>query len=149
MSLLLHPLSLSEAMEFVRCHHRHHGSPVGGLFAIGVAKEGEEEPCGVVIVGRPVARLLDNGWTVEITRCCTDGTRNACSILYGAARRAAFALGYQRVVTYTLESEPGTSLRAAGYKFTKRTKGGSWNCPSRPRVDKAPLQRKFRWEVNS
>jgi len=102
---------------------------------------------GVVIVGRPVARGFDNGWTAEITRCCTDGTKNAASMLYAAAWRAARAMGYRRLITYTLIEEPGTSLRAAGMKEIGKTKGGSWNCPARPRTDKAPLGQKTLWEV--
>ena len=104
------PTTLAEANEFVARHHRHRGRVTGHLFSIAVARDGEV--CGVVIVGRPVARCLDDTLTVEVTRVATDGTPNASSKLYGAAQRAAFALGYRRVITYTLETEPGTSLRA-------------------------------------
>jgi len=55
-------------------------------------------------------------------------------------------MGFRRVVTYTLESEPGTSLRATGWVPAKLTKGGSWNTPSRPREDNAPTCRKIRWD---
>jgi hypothetical protein len=102
---------------------------------------------GVIVVGRPVARHLDNGLTLEVTRCCTDGTKNAASMLYGAAWRATKALGYQRLITYTLNTEPGTTLRAAGWKCLYETDGGSWSCPSRPRVDTHPLQKKLCWEA--
>jgi hypothetical protein len=103
---------------------------------------------GVVTVGRPVARHFDNGWTAEVTRCCVaEGNKNAASMLYGAAWRAARAMGYARLITYTLIEEPGTSLRAAGWKTIGQTEGGSWNTPSRPRVDKAPLGKKTLWEV--
>lgn len=147
MSLLLHPLTLSEAKFYVARHHRHHGAPVGGLFAIGCAtSEDAEEPCGVVVVGRPVARMLQDGWTCEVTRLCTDGSRNACSFLYSAAWRAARAMGYRRLVTYILDSEPGTSLRAAGWKLVGEAGGGSWSRPSRPRVDDHPTQMKLRFE---
>lgn len=150
MSLRLHPLTLGEAKAFVQKHHRHLRAPVGGLFAVGVAREGDEEPCGVVTVGRPVARMSDNGWTAEITRCATDGTRNACSMLYRAAVRAAFAMGYRRVITYTLPEEGGASLRAAAFKVVaEKAGGGSWSRVSRPRVDEHPLQAKIRWEVNA
>lgn len=90
---------------------------------------------GVAIVGRPVARTLDDGWTLEVTRVATDGTKNACSALYASAWRAARAMGYQRLITYTLPSEGGASLRAAGWRTVHRTKGGNWNTPARPRVD--------------
>jgi hypothetical protein len=96
---------------------------------------------------KAVARRLDDGATLEVTRCCTDGTRNAASMLYGAAQRAAFALGYQRLVTYTLTTEPGTSLRAAGWKVIGQTPGRSWSCPSRPREDKHTLHPRLRWEA--
>ncbi len=102
---------------------------------------------GVAIVGRPVSRMLDNGLTLEVTRVATDGTHNACSALYGACRRATFALGYKKLCTYTLPSESGSSLRGAGYRLIGEAGGGSWSREERPRVDKAPLQQKLRWEV--
>ena len=143
--LTLMPLTLREARAFVDQRHRHHAAPVGGLFAVGAAMGGRV--CGVAIVGRPVARALDaDDYTAEVTRLCTDGTKNACSLLYGAAWRAARALGYRRLVTYTLPEEGGTSLRAAGWRCIGEAGGGSWSCPSRPRVDTHPTQTKLRWE---
>jgi hypothetical protein len=103
----------------------------------------------VVIVGRPVARMRDDGLTAEVTRLCTDGTRNACSFLYGAAAKAAFALGYKRIGTYILASEPGTTLRAAGWRLIGEVKGRSWTTPSRPRVDKHPTQDKLLFEAEA
>ena len=97
MTLALMPLTLREARAYVDQHHRHHRAPQGGLFAIGATNG--NEVVGVAIVGKPVARMLNDGWTVEVTRLCTDGTRNACSLLYGACWRAARALGYRRLVT--------------------------------------------------
>jgi hypothetical protein len=102
---------------------------------------------GVVIVGRPVSRHRDDGVTLEVTRLCTDGTRNACSFLYGAAARAAFALGYSRIGTYILKSEPGTTLKAAGWKLIGETPGRSWSVPSRPRDDKHPIEPKLLFEA--
>lgn len=109
------PLSLAEANEFVRRFHRHHKPVPGCKFCCGVADENGEIH-GVAIVGRPVARFLDDGWTLEVNRTCTDGTRNANSMLYGACWRAAKAMGYRRLITYTLPEESGASLRAAGWK---------------------------------
>ena len=143
------PTTLAEANVFVAKHHRHHGRVVGHLFSLAVADVESEAVCGVAIIGRPVARHLDDTFTVEVTRVATDGTKNAASKLYGAAQRAAFALGYRKVITYTLTSEPGTSLRAIGWKVVGEVKGRSWSCKSRPRVDKHPLQDKFRWEIGS
>ena len=120
------PTTLAEANAFVAEHHRHHGRVVGHLFSIAVSEA--EKVCGVAIIGRPVARHLDDTFTVEVTRVATDGTRNAASKLYGAAQRAAFALGYRKVITYTLASEPGTSLRAVGWKVVGEVKGRSWSC---------------------
>ena len=140
------PLPLAEANAFVQQHHRHHGRVVGHRFSLGVA-DVTREIRGVAIIGRPVARHLDDGLTLEITRVATDGAKDACSALYGAARRAAFALGYKRLVTYTLPSESGASLRGAGYRCVGEAGGGSWNKPSRPRVDKHPTQTKLRWEA--
>lgn len=139
------PLDLREAQEFVRRYHRHHKPPVGHKFSIGVARG--EDVVGVAVVGRPVARHLDDGLTLEITRVATDGTRNACSSLLGAVRRATFGLGYRRLITYTLPSEGGASLRAAGYRCVGEAGGGSWNTPSRPRVDTHPTQIKLKWEA--
>lgn len=145
MGLTLQPITFGEACAFVGLHHRHHVPSVGWKFGIGVGDG--EKVVGVVMVGRPVARHLDNGYTLEVTRCCTDGTKHAASMLYGAAWRAAKALGYRRLITYTLVEEPGTSLRAAGWRELYTTAGGSWNAPSRPRVDKAPIGQKRLWEV--
>lgn len=143
--LMLQPITFAEAKEFVKRHHRHHGPPLGHILSIAVGDGTEVR--GVAIIGRPVARGLQDGWTAEVTRCCTDGTKNAASMLYSAAWRAVRAMGYQRLVTYTLNTEPGTSLKAAGWKVIAETKGGSWSCPSRPRVDMHPLQGKLRWEA--
>ncbi len=140
------PLPLDEANAFVKQHHRHHRPTVGHKFSLGVADE-DGAVRGVAIVGRPVARMLDDGLTLEVNRVATDGCPNACSALYGAARRACFALGYRRLITYTLNTEPGTSLKAAGWKLLGERGGGSWSVPSRPRVDRHPLQMKFLWEA--
>lgn len=110
--LQLQRVELAEANAFVRLHHRHHKPVVGHKFSLGAALAGAL--VGVVIVGRPVSRMRDDGSTLEVTRLATDGTRNACSFLYGAAARAAFALGYRKIGTYILKSEDGTSLRACG-----------------------------------
>lgn len=145
MPLDLQPITYREACAFIRQHHRHHLPPVGWKFGVGV-NDGNAV-VGVVTIGRPVARGLDDGTTLEVTRCCTDGTKHAASMLYGAAWRATKALGYRRLITYTLIEEPGTSLKAAGWKALYETKGGSWSCESRPRVDTHPLGQKTLWEA--
>lgn len=142
--LSLCPLSLPEANEFVRLLHRHHRPVVGHMFAIGAVAN--DAIVGAVIVGRPVARMRDDGATLEVTRLCTDGTANACSFLYGAAARACFALGYSRIGTYILASETGVTLKAAGWRCLGERGGGSWSVPSRPRVDKHPTQTKLLFE---
>ena len=101
------------------------------------------------MVGRPVARHSDDGWTLEVTRLATDGAPNACSSLYGAAWRVCREMGYSRCITYILADEPGTSLKASGWKCLGERGGGSWSCKSRPRVDKHPLQRKLMFEVTN
>lgn len=141
----IHPITLREAYAFVARNHRHHRPPQGALFAIGLA-EGESV-IGVVIVGRPVARMLNDDYTCEVTRLCTDGTRNACSMLYRAAWRAARAMGYRRLVTYTLPEEGGASLRGAGFRLIGEAGGGTWNRKGRPRLDLHPEQTKLRWEI--
>lgn len=138
------PITFEQAAEFVREHHRHHTPPVGHKFSIGAALNGEL--VGVVIVGRPVSRRRDDGQTLEVTRLCTVGDRNACSFLYGAAARAAFALGYSRIGTYILKRETGTSLAAAGWKLIGETPGKSWSVPSRPRTDSHPIEPKLLFE---
>jgi hypothetical protein len=144
--LVVVPCQLDEANAFVSQHHRHHQPVVGHKFSLAVADE-KNEVRGVVIVGRPVARMLDDGLSLEVTRLATDGCPNACSALYGAAWRACKALGYRRLGTYILASEPGTSLIAAGWRLVGQAGGGSWSRPRRPRVDKQPLQLKMRWEA--
>ena len=115
------PMTLREANAFVEQNHRHHGPVAGHKFSIGLSDG--EQIVGVAIIGRPVSRHLDDGWTMEVNRLCTDGSRNACSILYAAAWRAARAMGYKRLVTYILESENGASLRAAGWKCVGQAGG--------------------------
>ena len=131
--LELKPITFKQAKAFTQLYHRHHKSPPGCKFVIGVTYY--DELCGVAICGRPVARNSDDGYTLEITRVTTDGTRNACSILYGAARRIAKALGYKRVITFILIEEPGTSLKASGYIETGVSLGGSWSNDKRPRLN--------------
>lgn len=138
------PMSLSDANEYVKRTHRHHKPLSFGLFAIGAARD--EEIVGCVIVARPSARMNEDGWTCEVARLASDGTKNVCSMLYAAAWRAARAMGYRRLITYTLATEPGTSLRAAGMKEVGRAGGGPWHRESRPRVDRHPTQEKIRWE---
>lgn len=149
MALILTPINLDEANAFIVLHHRHHKPVPGSKFAL--AASAADKVVGVAIVGRPVARMSDDGWTLEVNRCCTDGTRNACSFLYGAAWKAAKALGYRRLVTYTLPDEGGASLRGAGWKLLGLRGGGNWNVPSRPRIDTAEALRgqKLLWEASA
>ena len=141
------PINLDEANAFVTLHHRHHKPVPGAKFAVAVSDD--EGVRGVAIVGRPVARNADDGWTLEVNRCCTDGARNACSMLYGTAWKAAKALGYRRLITYTLPEEGGASLRGAGWNLVGLRGGGNWNVKSRPRIDTAEALRgqKLLWEV--
>jgi hypothetical protein len=147
MGLIMVRVELSVANEFVRLHHRHHRPVVGHKFSLGATLDGVL--VGVVIVGRPVSRMRDDRRTLEVTRLCTDGTKNACSFLYGKAARATFALGYERIGTYILSSEDGTSLRAAGWRLLGQRGGGSWSVPSRPRTDKHPTEPKLLFELEA
>ena len=144
--LLVVPVKLAESNAYVERHHRH-SIPIEArrhLFSIGAAMG--DEIVGVAIVGRPSARALDDGITAEVARVCSTGVRNVCSFLYGACWRAARQLGYTKLVTYTLKSESGSSLRASGWRVVGEVKGRSWNSMSRPRVDKFPIQDRLRWE---
>lgn len=142
------PITLKEANTFVDKLHRHHGPSVGHKFSVGVADEADILR-GVAIAGRPVARGLDNGIRLEVVRVATDGCPNACSFLYGAVKRIGVAMGYMphNIITYTLESEPGTSLKAAGWVQVGIVRGRSWDTPSRRRSDDHPTDNKRRWQA--
>lgn len=143
--LVIVPTTLREANAFVRRLHRHHRPVRGCHFSIAVALG--DGVVGVAIVGRPVSRMLQDGFTAEVTRVCTDGTEHAPSKLYGACWRAARQLGYRRLVSYIGKNEPGTSLKAAGWKCYGEAGGGTWSREGRPRVDLHPTQTKIRWEA--
>ena len=138
------PVSLKDANGFVAAHHRHHRPVTGHKFSIGCEADGRL--AGVVIVGRPVSRYLDNGLTLEVTRLCTTGEKNVCSMLYAAAARAARAMGYQKIITYTLDTEPGASIRAAGWTCAGPAGGKGWTGVRRPADARYPAQMKLRYE---
>lgn len=146
--LVITPIDLREANAFVAKYHRHHRPVPGAKFCVAVSDHNGVVR-GVAIIGRPVERALGNGWTLEANRICTDGAKNACSMLYSAAWKAAKALGYRRLITYTLPNEGGASLRASNWRMIGERGGGSWNCPSRPRIDTAELLagQKLLWEA--
>ncbi|MYX26809.1 hypothetical protein GTY75_09025 [Streptomyces sp. SID8381] len=130
------PVRQRDAKAFVAAWHRHHRPPAGAVFCVGAADD-EGVLRAVAIVGRPVARMLDNGQTLEVTRTASDGTFNANSLLYGACWRAAKALGYTRLITYTQDGESGASLRGAGWRvIAQRPPRRGWDCPSRPRTSR-------------
>lgn len=143
--MVIKHIELSQANTFIEVFHRHHKGVVGHRFSLGCYNNGKL--VGVAVVGRPRARNIDQRSVVEVLRLCTDGTQNACSILYSACVRAAKALGYSKIITYILECENGASLKASNWQFEYITKGGSWNAPSRPRTDKAPTCRKKMFAV--
>jgi hypothetical protein len=144
------PVKQAVAREFIGRHHRHNDPPAGWLWGLGCYNG--SKLVAVLWVGRPVARALEGQDLVEVNRLCVNPgldphlVWNACSLLYGQAVKEAARRGYKRVITYTLETESADTLRAAGWIPVARTKGGSWNCPSRPRTDKAPTCKKVRWE---
>ena len=152
MKMEVRPTPLRVARAFVGEHHRH--APVtskGALFAVSLVLE--DEVVAVGIATRPISRHMQDGRTIEISRCCTLGHHNAASMVYGALCRAAKALGYKRAITYTIEGEDGVSLRAAGFVPVSETRAGQWSRTSRPRVDydlwgnpTKPEGVKTRWE---
>jgi hypothetical protein len=142
----IRPISLKQAQQFVADHHRHNKPPQGHKFSVGLF-EGDDL-IGVAVAGRPVARLLDDGLTLEVTRTCTLGTKNANSMLYGSIARAATALGYIKCITYTQKEETGSSLRGAGWvAVAELAPRGGWNMPNRKReetnIEYVP---RIRWE---
>jgi hypothetical protein len=140
------PLHLREANSFVAQHHRHNLPTVGCKFAVGAAVDGKL--VGVAITGRPVARRLDDGKTLEVLRVCTDGTPNANSFLYGRIKRIGQLMGYTRILTYTLEEESGASLRAIGAQVVGQVQPKEWSVPSRPRESQAVYGKaKLKWEL--
>lgn len=140
----IRPITFREASEYCAENHRHHGAPRGCKFAIAVY-DGDELH-GVAICGRPVARHYDDGTVCEITRVCTDGTRNACSMLYGACARIAREMGYQSIITYTLESENGASVKAANFTC-EGTAGKTHWTGVRDRGQNIPNELKKRWRL--
>lgn len=154
MSLQIRPIKLKDANAYVSQNHRHNLPTNGHKWSL--ACFDGDRLCGVAIAGQPIARRLDDGLTIEVRRVCTDGTYNACSKLYGACARVAKEMGYNRIITYTLVTEPGTSLKASGWKNMGEAGGVSWNTPSRPREEtqvtlfgverKYPECKKIRWE---
>ena len=141
--LIIKPISLREANEFVNNFHRHHGGTVGHKFSIGLYNN--EKLVGVAICGRPVSRHLDNGTICEINRLCTDGTKNACSMLYGACSRIAKDMGYKKIITYILKSENGASLKASNFRCEDENCGGTHWTGERNRGQDIPCELKQRW----
>lgn len=148
------PIELKEANAFVEKNHRHHKSVNRDKFRIACEEDGDI--VGIIQVARPVSRNLDDGKTVEVVRCCTNGKKNVASFLYSRAARIAREMGYERIITYILEEEPGTSLKASGWECeTNECGGGNWSRPSRPREivqmtifgeeQKYPVNKKQRW----
>jgi hypothetical protein len=138
------PITLKKANEIVTQWHRHHKPSVGHKFSIALVED--EDYIGIAICGRPVARGSDDGLTLEVARLCTDGTPNACSKLYGACARVAKEMGYVKIQTYILQSEPGTSLKASGWIMEAVTAGGQWKRTDgiTNRTDQ-PTEPKQRW----
>lgn len=138
----IRPISFASACEFIKLYHRHHKPTVGHKFSVG-CYDGERL-CGVAVCGRPVSRYLDNGETCEINRLCTDGTRNACSKLYGACSRIAKEMGYKLIITYILQSENGASLKASNF-FNEGIAGGAHWTGKRNKGQTIPNELKQRW----
>jgi hypothetical protein len=138
------PCTLKAAGSFIGAHHRHHRPPIGSVINVAVIDESGLVR-GVATAGRPVARMLDDGFTIEVNRVATDGAQNACSSLYGAVARIARAMGYTSIITYTLPSEGGGSLRGAGWDVEGEAGGGAWVHSGSSRSNDWPLTTKWRW----
>jgi len=142
MGLEIRPITLRCASAFIKAHHRHHPPSVGCKFAIGLFDG--DSMVGCAVCGRPVSRFLDDGLTCEINRLCTDGTHNACSMLYGAASRVAKHMGYKKIITYILQSENGASLKASNFVCDGIAGGTHWT-GKRNRNQSIPSEMKTRW----
>lgn len=140
----IHPCTLKDANDYVQKYHRHHKPTTGHKFSISCLND-DGDLCGVAICGRPVSRYLDDGETLEINRLCTDGTYNACSMLYGACAKIAKAMGYKKIITYILASEPGTSLKASGFICEGEAGGEMWTGKRSGRDNGVPKEKKTRW----
>lgn len=145
--MTLVPITLREANAFVDLHHRHHKGRRSHRFAVSL--RADIGIVGVAIAANPLAKALCDGKTIEVSRTCTDGTKNANSMLYGAIWRAARALGYRRMITYTLPEESGASLRAIGMKQDGMTEGRPWDRPGRPRRETCVVGPKVRWVIEA
>lgn len=140
----IRPITYRKAKEYVNRNHRHNVASQGCKFCIGLYDD--DSLHGVAICGRPVSRVLDDGFTLEINRVCTDGIFNGCSMLYGRACRIAKCMGYKKVITYTLISEPGTSLLASNFDCDGEAGGNPWTNTKRTRNDaEIPHGKKIRW----
>jgi hypothetical protein len=139
------PLTLKQANDFVVENHRHHGKVTGHRFSLGLLHT--DTLIGVIICGRPVARGFDFNKIIEVNRLCVlDSHKNACSKLYSACARISKEMGFEKIITYILQSESGTSLIASGWSKMSEVKGRSWDTKSRSRTDKHPTVDKTRWE---
>jgi hypothetical protein len=144
--MTVRPITLRAANAYVEQHHRHHKPARGCVFCVSVWDT--DTLHGVAIVGRPLARMLQDGVTCEVTRVCTDGTANACSKLYSTCAKVARQLGYERIITYTLPEEGGASLRASGWKCEPDwTGGGTWSRTGRARENEQNTTPKLRWSA--
>jgi hypothetical protein len=140
-------LELKDANAFVAANHRHHAPVKRDKWRFGVI-DGNGKLIGVLQAAKPVARMLDDGKTIEIVRCCSDGTKNLCSFMLGRARRIAKEMGYIKIISYIHDTENGTSYKAAGWHKEASIRGHTWNTPSRPRSTTAPTCDKQRWAIN-
>ena len=139
------PISLKEANRFIEKHHRHSGRAQGCKFCVALS-DGQGTLHGVAIVGRPISRYLDDGRTAEVTRLCTDGILNGCSFLYGCCARIAREMGFRKIITYTLDTETGASIRAAGWYCAGLAGGTHWTGQRRRQPPTSPEQMKYRYE---
>lgn len=142
-NLHIAPITFKSACDFIAANHRHHRPPQGHKFSLALYRD-DGLLVGVATCGRPVSRYLDDGLTLEITRLCTDGTYNACSMLYGACARVAKDMGYRSIITYILESESGASLKASGFVCDGKAGGVKWT-GERDRGQEIPHEMKTRW----
>ena len=149
------PVSIKNANEFIKTYHRHHRptSRNSGRWAL-AAYDNENELIGVAIASNPVSATYMDGITLEVTRLCVkeNAQKGTASFLLSKCCRIRKEMGGSRIITYTLESESGSSLKGAGWNLVGHVKPhnrwiekSKYDGKARDKLEIYQLS-KYRWE---